>query len=112
MSWFASEQCVCGAVWGWAGWCELGFRGKYHYLNLSPLYLCCFLLKERFIVTSHGDISCYKGNNAATHNILPMILMLFLSMSYDMWKTMMIFRLKLNGTFDSIQCSILQTFLE
>ena len=26
-----------------------------------------FLLKERFIATSHGNISCYKGNNADTH---------------------------------------------
>ena len=27
-----------------------------------------FLLKERFIVTSHGDNRRHKGNNADTHN--------------------------------------------
>ena len=29
---------------------------------------CFFLLKEIFIVTSHGDNLRYKGNNADTHN--------------------------------------------
>ena len=36
-----------------------------------------FLLKERFIVTSHGDISCNKGNNAYTHIMSLRILFLF-----------------------------------
>ena len=37
-------------------------------LKFSRAKKPAFLLKERFIDTSHGDISRHKGNSADTHN--------------------------------------------
>ena len=36
-------------------------------LNNKVLRTISFLLKDIFIVTSHGDIRRYRGNNADTH---------------------------------------------
>ena len=43
----------------------------YYFLSISffvrfSIYLFLFLLKDKFIVTLHGDKSCYKGNNNDT----------------------------------------------